>query len=358
MVCSSFRSIRAGKGKVFYFLAKGGLLRIDASENTLSYRGGFHPTAPDLDQAPGGLIWARSGYFSVSILDPDTKTTVDRIHLPFRPYQQIILPEGKAYITHNNLTPEGFLISVVDVQRRQYLKTFGRISGLTTGLAQSGSYVYLAALGVRNPGRLYLYEIDSQKDSLKLIYSAPKNGYRWDVAVKEERLYVCYLADGMAGLEPRIDIFDLHTEKRVQTILGEQLPGIRRLTSGITFAGGRAFVSCDFNGPKMRGPRAGGSGTGLAELSADTLELVRLLPVRQRVHRIVGIDDPILYFVDYSQSTGEETMNLYVYDLEEMEIIQEIELIDFGKTARVYHKQHEHRDPQIIHQEVSGMVFD
>jgi hypothetical protein len=166
-----------------YFLAYGKLFLIDFDNLSISQRGSFHITAADVDLSPDGSYWGRINFKSLGAINALTGHLVAIIDLPYRPYYQIIVPNGKAYVTHNVLTSSGFPLSVIDTKSKKVVKQIHNIYGLRTDLVQGGNYVYLAALGVNNTDYLYLYKIDTHTDMAEEIYRVKKTNYRWELAL-------------------------------------------------------------------------------------------------------------------------------------------------------------------------------
>ena len=268
---------------------------------------------------PEGLFWARSGSQTLGPVDPQTGTMVAEVVLPDAPYDLRISQAGKAYVTHTTLTADGFLLSVVDTNSKRYVGNMNGIQGLVTGLAYRRPYLYLAASGVRRPGHLYLYRIDTNNDTLVELYRRPRGFYRWEIAFHNEKL-VLVRASGPWAVEsaaPRVELYDPDTEE-VSPLAGpERFPDIHELTGPAWIEGDRLLV-----------PGRGQRGRGVAVLDLRGDSHAAFVPIAGGVSEIVALRGDRLVYLDGLFTTGQRGRSLYFYDLEAQRESARISILD------------------------------
>lgn len=305
----------------YFFLAYGCLLKIDPEEQNLSLLCTFHQAASIAARSPNGLFWARMGEKFLAAFNPLKGKIEEKVELPHRPYNHIITPNGKAYVTHHTLTPQGFLVSVVDTSEKKLKKTIKNIYGLRTGLTYGNGFVYLATIGVGRPDNLYLYQINTQNDKLKEIYRIPKTDYHWKISVFGNELYLCHINMPNKSLAPMIEIMNLEKKKITRTINAANLKGIKEIIGKITFVKDKAFLPC----------RTPYGGYGIALLNPHSGSVERILDVISHIYRIIGIKDDTLFYIDSPASAGKNGISLYFYNLRERKEVKIISITQFLK---------------------------
>lgn len=309
-----------GDTRAAFFVAYGHLFSVDAQAEKLHLRaGGLHMAAVSAAVDPEGLLWARSGSQTLGAVNPRTGTMVAEVVLPDAPYDLRITEGGKAYVTHTTLTADGFLLSVVDTNRKRYVGNMKGIQGLVTGLAYRRPYLYLAASGVRRPGHLYLYRIDTVNNTLVELHRRPSGFYRWEIAFHNERL-VLVRASGPWAVEsaaPRVELYDPHS-KGIRPVAGpERFPDIHELTGPAWIEGDRLLV-----------PGRGQRGRGVAVLDLHGDSHASFVPIAGGVSRIVALRGDRLVYLDGLFTTGQRGRSLYFYDLEAQRELARISILE------------------------------
>lgn len=303
----------------YFFLAYGHLLKIHPEELTLSHFFDFNPAAPTVGISSDGLYWARLGDKTLAAYNPTNKKIAANVMLPHRPYNHIITPEGKAYVTHHTLTDEGFWISVIDTNTRELKGIIKNISGLRTNMALGNKSVYLATIGIDKEDYLYLYQINSQNDRIEEIYRVPKSGYHWKISVLDGFLYMCRINKPKLHADPMIEVMDLEKKKITKTRPPSRLKGIRRIIEKITFLENQGFIPCQL---------ANGS-YGIAVFNPSLGEVTEILKTRDQIYRIIGVKDNILFYIDNPAQKGKEGISLYFYSLTKRKEVKIINIAEF-----------------------------
>ena len=305
----------------YYFLANGHFFIIKPEQQSLSCLGSFHYAAPTIALSPDGLYWARWGEKTLAAFNPKSGKIEAKVTLPHRPYNHIIADNGKAYVTHHTLTARGFWISVADTSQKKLVKIIKDIWGLRTGLAYGHGFVYLAAIGVGRPDNLYLYQINSQNDRLKEIYRVPKTDYSWKISVLGNSLYLCHLNMPDKSLAPMIEIMDLERKKIIQTLNTSKLKGVKKILGKITFYGKRGFFPC---------LRTDGH-YGLALFNPQLGRVEKVFKVISPIHKIIGLRDDFLFYIDTPAGAGKKEISLYFYNLN---LGKEVKVISTAKFLK------------------------
>lgn len=302
-----------------FFLAYGHLMKIHPEELTLSLLYDFDPAAPTVGISPDGLYWARIGDRTLAAYNPNTGKIVANVMLPHRPYNHIITPEGKAYVTHHTLTNEKFWISIIDTNTKEFKGIIKNISGLRTSMAIGDDSAYLATIGVEKEDYLYLYQINSRDDRIEEIYRVQKTGYHWKISVLDGYLYMCRICKPELQADPIIEVMDLEKKTIVKTIPPSRLKGIRRIIEKVTFLGNQGFFPC----------RLTNGSYGIAVFNASLGEVTEVLNVRGQVYRIIGLKDDVLFYVDNPAQQGEKGVSLYFYSLHKRKEVKNINITEF-----------------------------
>lgn len=305
----------------YFFLVYGRLLEINPEEQTLSLLCTFHHAAPTVDLSPDGLYWARLIGNTMAAFNPKTKEMEVKVMLPHRPYNHIITPNGKAYVTHHTLTPQGFWVSVVNTYKKKFITAIKHIYGLRTDLAYGNGFVYLATIGVGRPDNLYLYQIDTRSDRLKEIYRVTKTDYHWKISVLDDRLYICRTNMPNKNPDPLIEIMDLEKRKIIKTITNSDLQGVKEIIGKITFVKDQAFLPC----------RTLDGGYGIALFNPHSGSMEKILDVSSHIYQIIGIKGDTLFYIDNPAQVGKEGISLYFYNLRKGKEVKIINIAQFLK---------------------------
>lgn len=305
----------------FYFLAYGRLFQIHPEEERLTLLHTFHPAAPTVGLDPDGLFWARSGEKELAAFNPETGKIEAAVTLPHRPYNHIITPDGKAYVTHHTLTSRGFWLSVVDTSKKKIKKTIKDIWGLRTGLAYGNGFVYLATIGVERPDNLYLYRIDTRNDRLEEIHRVPKTDYAWKISFFKNRLYICHINMPKRSSSPMIEVLDLKKKAITRVIKDSQLDGVKEIRGRITFAGDRGLFPCQTED----------GGSGIAMFDPLSGRVAKVLKVCGHIYRIIGIREETLFYINSPAEAGKKGISLYFFSLTQGKEVRIISMAQFLK---------------------------
>lgn len=289
---------QAASENAFSFMKNGAALSVDVASLSLTVLGHLSPAAPTVDRDPNGLYWGRLGTNTFAALDPRTGDVVCRIALPYRVYNAIIAPNGKAYVTHHTVTPHGFTVSVVDTARRKMIGEIQGISGLRTDLIQAGGFVYLATIGVEKEDSLTLalYRIDTRDDTLREIRRFPRQGYYWQLAAADGFLFISYTPRTAGSGEPKIEVMNLETLRVVRTVTPSQLGLGGRGFGKLSFFGGKGYLPCS-------------SDAGTQEIVVTDPSVSRVLsrlPLPGPIDRLVGVAEETVVYL--------EGASLHIYD--------------------------------------------
>jgi len=305
----------------YFFLAYGNLLKVNPDKQTLSYLFSFHPAAPTVGYSQDGFYWARLGEKSIAAFNPLKEKMEANILLPHRPYNHITTPNNKAYITHHTLTPEGFWISVIDTRKKKLIGTIKHIKGLRSGLAQRQGFVYIATAGVENPDTLFLYEINTRNDHIEEIYKVRNADCYWKISARGNYLYISQINKSKKNSPPSIEVMDIEKKTITQTIHSSQLPGVKEITSKITFTRNHAFMPC----------RTIDGSPAIGVFNPDLGRIQGLLNVSGHIYKIIGIKDDTLLYIDNPLLAGKRGISLYFYNLRER---KEVKIINISKFLR------------------------
>jgi hypothetical protein len=290
---------------VYPLLYFGQVLLADPSRLELRRVGELSPAAPAVAADPEGLLWGRLEPRYLAALDPASGRLRARVELPRRPYNHVITPSGKAYVTHSALTKEGFTLSVVDTRRKVLLRELTGIAGLRTDLAQAAGFVYLAAAGVgkEDSRHCYLYQIDEATDRVREALHSPDTGFYWKLAAAGERLYLGWLpawdSSGSAGFS-RVEVREARSLQLLRT-WGEAPGPLRALYA----AGGQVLLF--FADPK--------GNTDLLVLDPLLSTVLQARKLAGPVARVLGLRAGILTYLDRRFEAGHTEVNVCFYEL-------------------------------------------
>lgn len=301
-----------------YYLEYGTLLKVDAYNRELSIVGFFHPAAPAVARCPDGLFWARSGENFLGALCPKTGMIEEKVPLRFRPYNHVITPDGRAYVTHHTLTSEGFLISVIDTKKKKLITEIKNIHGLRTDITYDDNFVYVAAIGVGGNDSLYLYQINIKNNRLQELYREPLNGYAWKISVHSGFLYLCHVNRGTHECSPMIDVMDIALKQIIKTVTFETLD-IKQIIGEVSVIDGKLFIPCMNNRKSCS--------VAVFDLCSGNIE--KIIPACDGIYRVIGIRDRTMIYVDNLMSAGQKGVSIYFHDLEEENVVKEINVIQF-----------------------------
>ncbi|KPL04288.1 MAG: hypothetical protein AMJ90_01520 [candidate division Zixibacteria bacterium SM23_73_2] len=319
--CSEKTNLEA---ESYFFTAYGRLFKIDPKKRRINLLYTFHPEAPSIARSPQGHIWARVGEKGLAAFDPQSGEVKDTVELPLRPYNHIIAPNGKAYVTHPMIEEE-FSISIVDTYKKELLGQIKNIYGLRTDLTYGDGFVYLATTGVDRPDSLFLYQIDISTDKIKFLYGVPITNYYWRVSVYADSLYLCQVTKPNRPSVPRIEVMDLSKKIIHRTITSSSLPGIGRILSKITFRGDRAYLPCQ----TTEGSYA------IAVLDPHSKKVLKVLPVAGQIYRIIDIKKHILMYIDNPVAVGMQGVSLYFYHLKQEKEVKVINIAQFLQESQI-----------------------
>jgi len=272
---------------------------------------------------PQGWIWGRLEPRHLAALDPGSGELVARVRLPHKPYNHLIAPDGRAYVTHSSLTKEGFTLSVVDTRAKALLRELTGIAGLRSDLAQAAGLVYLAAEGVRKEDiqYSYLYQIDGAGNRIREVLRFADAGYFWKLAADGDRLYLGYLP---TKDDPRLGRVEVREARSLKVVGGwEQPPGPLR---GLYAAGGQVLLFC-------------GSRDGNTELLLLD-PLLRAVPEQRTlqgpVAQVLGIHGSTLVYLDFPFESGHRDVSVCFYGLEAGRELRRIRVREFLGAERTY----------------------
>lgn len=302
-----------------YYFVDGKLFSIDTRTHSIERLLAFDVTAPDIDRSPDGLFWGRTSFEGFGALDPKSGNQVAKVVLPSRAYYQTITPSGKAYITHNVLTHRGFSISVVDTVDKTYIKKIDGIMGLHTSFAQYGDSVYHAALGVRRPDYLYLYEIDTRTDMNRELYRVIKTDYRLELSIYRGQLYISYICGKNRDAPPLIESMDLETKKIRLRIGPDQLGDIEKIVEGVTFYQGIGVLPCMVKEGRY----------GIAFFDPQRGKVFDVIAIPGSIEHIVGIKENILVYSNKTSDKGKTAISLHFFSMKERKEVKAINISKF-----------------------------
>lgn len=290
------------------YMSKGRVVAVDPVTLAVSVHGAFAPDAPTVERDAQGLLWAKMAPNRLAALDPRTNQIVASVPLRYRPFDHVLMPNGRAYVTHNTVTPSGFTMSVVDTAARKLVKEIDGIGGLRTDLVHDDRFVYLATVGVTGADNLLprLYRIDSATDTLEELRASREAGFHWKLAVSPSALYLCSLPNKGSAFRARIEVLDPATLRVRRTVALADLAGEGLELTAMLAGAGRTVLVC------------GGNGAGF-EAVVTTAELA--LPARRFVlqgvvKRVLGEAGGMLVYADETVAAGTLDVSLRCYDIE------------------------------------------
>jgi hypothetical protein len=170
--------------------------------------------------------------------------------------------------------------------------------------------VDLATVDVRPPYELFLYAIDTEQDAAQILVREVPKDYRFRLAWRDGRLYICRAGViGAADFVP-IEVMDTESRTIIAKIAADRLRPISRITGKMAFSGQYAYLPCT----------SGEDDPGLARLELPELELDKVFPMPDAVWTILGFYEDLVVFVS-PENSGTGGVALIFYDLrEEMEV--------------------------------------
>ena len=293
---------------VYPLIHFGQVFLADPARLELRVAGELSPAAPGVAADPEGRLWGRLEPRYLAALDPASGRLCARVKLPRKPYNHLITPSGKAYVTHSALTKEGFTLSVVDTRRKVLLRELTGIVGLRTDLVPAAGFVYLAVAGVgkENSRHCYLYQIDEATDRIREALHSKDKGFYWKLAAAGERLYLGWLpardAASSVGSTAfgRVEVRDARSLELLRS--WERAPGPLR-----------ALYACPEQVLLFFEDQAGNT-----ELWVMDPLLSAVLQARQLagpVAGVLGLRAGILTYLDRRFETGYTEVNLCFYEL-------------------------------------------
>jgi hypothetical protein len=320
-----FISLGAYSEEPLYFTVQGRLFLVDASARSITLVASFHPAAPTVARAPDGRYWGRVGETFLGAYSPVSSQFVERVQLPFRPYNHVIAGNGKAYITHNTLTPEGFWMSVIDTGSGRLGLPIKNIEGLRTDLIEHNGIVYLATRDVKEDSVITLYRISTENDRISKLYKVHKPGYVSKLSVHGDSLYVCYMVSGRQYRPPVMEILDLASGVVTSKVEQPGLSEVRRLL-------GRMIFDADFACNSGLVPCIMNDGTyAIAVFDTGALRIKRVMRVKTPVHTIIDAGDQTILYLDNPMYVGREGVSLYFYNIEQE---TEVKVVNINRSIR------------------------
>jgi hypothetical protein len=312
-ICSGEGSNSQGSYPLIYF---GKVFVASARQMTVRLVGSLALSAPSVAEDLQGRLWGRLEPACIGALDPASGRIVARVALPRKPYNHLITPQGKAYVTHSSLTKDGFTLSVVDTQRAVLLRELTGIAGLRTDLAQADGFVYLAAIGVGSGDKLqpYLYRIDTDTDELREVLHARETGFYWKLAAAGGRLYLGYLPSKDEKRSGRVEVRDAVSLKVLAAWQAPRGP-LRALYADPR----QVLLFCE----------GGGGATEILVLDPLLVGAARVRTAEGPMARVLGVDGRILVYLDYPFELGYREVSVCFYDLRAGKEVKRIRLDGF-----------------------------
>jgi hypothetical protein len=306
-----------------YVLHFGEVLAIDAGRQEVRECGRLSPAAPTVSRDPQGFLWGRLEPNLFAALDPRTGKIVARIPLRFQPFNHLITPEGKAYITHHTITDRGFTVSVVDTRTRSLVSELAGVAGFRTDLAQAAGGVFLATLGLsgQDYGIARLYRIDTKTDRLQELARASERGWYWKVAVNPPYLFLYCLARPESGLKPRIEVRDLGTLQAVRTLTVEELIGKNKNLQSLWCQEGSGFLLVQGADEMQELVIADGELRGIR----------KIVKLPRPVTGVVGVVGESFVFLTERRDSSSREALLDFFDFERGKEVKTVSLTSFSK---------------------------
>ena len=301
----------------------------DPAALELSRLGSFDPAAYTLTRDGEGLYWARSAPKALGALEPDTGQVAARIALPYRVYNHVLAANGMVYVSHHTLTAQGFTISVVDTRARRLVREIRGITGLRTGLAASGSAVFMTTTDVETPGYLHLYRIDTATHELTELRRADSAGSCWLLSGGGDTLLLVRTPrPGSAAEAPgasvaSVERLDPVTGRTVGAQSARAIAPQARSVGEPLIAGGEIFVPL----------REAGGRWAIARLDQATLARRDLLPLSYSIQRIIGRHGSVLVYLDGPEPAFGPGMTLHFYDLEGRKEVKSVNIPAYLSSA-------------------------
>lgn len=236
--------------------------------------------------------------------------------LRYRPYDAIIAPNGKAYVSHNSLTSRGFTLSVVDLRKRSLSGQIVGIAGLRTAMAEAAGHIYLTAMGVGRENRFdgYLYDIDTATDSLRELRHEPARTIAWRLLSDGRFFYLFSFTRGAAPAVPLLEVIDPATGRTVRRVARPALaPG----EVPVSFAG-REGTSLLFV------CRSGEHRSELVKLSASFARREESIEIPGSVDEFIGFNDGIIVFLDHGSEAGVKDASLCFFSMRERKEVMKV----------------------------------
>jgi hypothetical protein len=325
-LCSPLLRAESGSGRhECLFVYWGRILQADPDTLSVKALGYLSAAAPTVTADANGLLWGRVDPNYFAAWSPLEQRIVSAVPLRHKVYDHVLAQNGKAYVSHNALTSEGFSISVVDTAQKTLEREIKGVHGLRTDILASGVFVYLATLGVRQEDylHLYLYRIDTRDDSLTELHRYTQPGYCWLAAVSARSLFVCYLATSENGPQDMIEVMDLSSLEVVRRI-DDRFWGPGRRLVHLFQAPGRALLLCRDD-----------TGTGvLIETDPELTTVRRAFKLDGPAHRILGTEGSLVLYFDSPLGASPQGVTLHFYDTGAGREVNEVDLSQLVEARR------------------------
>ena len=301
-----------------YFIEYGVLFKIDNNMN-LQIVGFFHPAAPTVARDPYGFFWARVDNNHFAAINPENGKMIADIKLPFRPYNHIITPDGKAYITHNTLTKDRFTISIVDTKKKKFVGEIKGIHGLRTSIVYCCKKVYLATMGFGSDKYLYLYRIYERHRKVEEVLKESIKNHVLLLASFNNKVFIF----GSKPLSSNLNSINLYILENSTNSPAKMKLKIDRSISRIT---GKPFSK---NG-KIYIPIVLINGNSLiVTMNTKDYSIADEYPLEGTVYKIIDIKNGLLFYLDNPLEVGKRGVSLICYDTIGEKEVKRVSLLNF-----------------------------
>ena len=300
------------------FVEGGNLFAVDVAGRSVRLLGCFAPDAPTVTRDAQGRYWAKSGANTLAAPDAGTGKLVATVPLRYRPFNHILGPGGRAYVTHHTATADGFTVSVVDLERGELLREIGGVQGLRTDIIADDNAVFLAALSVAEADYLSsrVYRLDPRTDAAEELYYNSDTRYYLRLAAHAGWLYVCHLPRKDHTLRPFIRVLDLAAGEPggdigVTELLGAY-PRLRRLV----FDGRRGIIVA----------QDGQGRNAVVVTDPELTRVVEVQPVPGTVGRLLSVSNGEIVYLDNLERDSGRRIWLRFYSLGKREEVKSIDI--------------------------------
>ena len=269
-----------------YFIEYGVLFKVIVPQNQIKIVGFFNPAAPTVVRDSNGYFWARMSNREIAVMNPKNGKIIKRIMLSYKPYNHIIIPNGKIYITHNTLTKNGFTLSVINSKKKKILEVIKGIKGIRTGITYCKEKVYLATMGIGKDKYLHLYEINSKDDNFKELKYERIVDYVWILGASNNKVFIFRSKSLnnknqliMYVLNPLNDTINKNVIKIDYKI--------KRVNGTPFYKGNSIYI------PVILENNRG----AIIEINVNTFKVKNVFRLKGSIYKIVGIKNDVLFYI-------------------------------------------------------------